>query len=249
MRTPLNRWAVPCAVAALGVLLGGCDERCTLTAENADRGLVIVLPGIDGGTGYSQATCEAISRNAPPVAVELYNWTIPFGVLFNQTAIGRNHDVAAKVADRIRDYQRDYPGRPVYLVGHSGGTAIAVWAAEALGADAPAEKVILLASSLSPGYDLSAALGRCRRGIVSFHSPRDGLLGAGTTLIGTMDGQHSESAGLVGFRQAAGNLTQVCWSREMAKSGHNGGHMDYMSAGFISEYIAPLLHEEDAEMD
>jgi len=248
-QVPSGRLAV-CAVAACA-LLAGCDERLVLKADCADRGLVIVLPGIDGGTGYSLAACDALSRSGPDMAVELYDWTVPFGGLLNQTAIGRNRDVARRLARRIADYQRRHPGRPVYLIGHSGGTAIAVWAAEAAGSDGGIQRLVLLASSLSPTYSLRQALANSREGIVSFYSPHDAaLLGFGTSLIGTMDGQHCESAGKVGFRdELSAGLMQVCWREEMAKAGHWGGHLDYMSPKFLAAYVVPLLRPYEAAGD
>ena len=61
--------------------------------------------------------------------------------------------------------------------------------------------VFLLASALSPEYDLSKALGHVRGKVYVFTSPGDSLvLGTGTRLFGTIDGIKSDAAGLNGLR-------------------------------------------------
>lgn len=230
----------------LATAAAGCDEKVVIHPEGADQGLVIVLPGIDGRSGYSLAACRALCEDVDcPFAVELTDWTSPLGAIHSQTAQGRNREVASGIADRIVEYRQGHPTRCVYLIGHSGGTAVAVWAVEALPEGEHVDGIILLASSLSPGYDLSAALIKSRGGIVNFYSPRDGILGAGTTILGTMDGRHGESAGKAGFEPHFGpgyeKLRQVPWAPPMAKAGNGGDHFGCMKTGFVAEYIRPLI--------
>jgi pimeloyl-ACP methyl ester carboxylesterase len=187
----------------LAAALAGCQGRqLVLNSEHLDQGLIVVLPGIDGRAPYNEAACTALSSDRPSMAVELHNWTVPLGPLYNQCAYGRNRKAAAELAQRILAYQSSHPGGRVFLVGHSGGTAIAVWAAEALPDGDSVDGIVLLASSLSPSYDLSGALAKSRNGIVSFCSHRDSLLlGLGTAVFGTMDRRHTAAAGQVGFQR------------------------------------------------
>jgi len=249
-RLPGTSWLAWASVCLLAAAALGCDERVVINADGADRGLVIMLPGIDGRSGYSEQACRALCRDGPAISVELRDWTSPLGAFFNQTAIGRNREVARTISVRIADYHLEHPARPVYLIGHSGGTAMAVWAAEGLPDGEQVEGIILLASSLSPGYDLSGALARSRSGIVNFHSTRDfAILGAGTTLLGTMDGLHGESAGKAGFesrgRQGYEKLFQVPWEPSMAAAGHGGDHFGCMATRFIRTYVAPLVRSAE----
>jgi pimeloyl-ACP methyl ester carboxylesterase len=230
-------------------VLSGCQgRRLLLNEQKLDQGLVIVLPGIDGLAPYNVNACKALCEDRFDMAVELYDWTLPFGLLLNQCAVLRNRLAANELASRIVRYRKEYPNRPVFLIGHSGGTAIAVWAAEALPDGERIDRIVLLASSLSPGYDLSKAMGHTRLGIVSFYSDRDGaLLGAGTVLLGTMDGQHTEAAGKVGFRplrhgeESYGGLTQIAWEPGMAAAGHDGGHFGYTARGFMKSRVRPWV--------
>jgi len=152
--------------------------------------------------------------------------------------------------DRIVAYRTSHPGRPVFLIGHSGGTAVAVWAAEVLRDGQKIDGIVLLASSLSSGYDLCNALKGTRGGIVSFYSERDSvLLGAGTTLFGTMDGRHTEAAGKVGFSVPKSGqkgklyerFSEIKWTPNMVQAGNDGSHFGCLSTGFISSYVTPLL--------
>jgi hypothetical protein len=118
---------------------------------------------------------------------------------------------------------------------------------EDLGPSEAVDRVVLLGSSLSPLYSLSAALGRTRRGIVNYYSGRDSiLLGAGTSLVGTMDGRHTEAAGKVGFRLGAAGvsahrLVQVAWRPDMERVGNDGGHFGCTAKPFVAAHVAPLL--------
>lgn len=239
------------ASALAVMILSGCEaRRMLLNASDLDDGLVIVLPGIDGRAGHNESICRILCEKQVGMAVELYDWTAPLGPLFNQCAQASNRKAAAKLARRILDYGREFPGQPVFLIAHSGGTAIAAWAAEALPQDQKISGIIMLASSLSPGYELSQALAHTRHGIVSFYSHLDiALLGAGTSLVGTMDGKHAEAAGKVGFRRLGRanqadvhrKLFQVAWDREMARTGHDGGHFGCTAPGFVAKYVVAYI--------
>ena len=131
-----------------------------------------------------------------------------------------------------------------------GGGAIAVWAAERLPMGSKVDGVILLAPALSPKYSLQTALAHSRLGVVNFHSRGDWMiLGVGTSLAGTMDGDHSESAGMVGFAVPPGlaadvdyrRVHQIAWRPGMAGTGNIGGHLSSSAARFVAGYVAPLV--------
>jgi len=238
------------ALVAAGALLGGCASQPYRTEQRLERGLVIVLPGIEGRGPLNEAICEGLDEGGVNWAIELYDWTSPLGPMYNLRAEGDNRRKAGELGVRIARYRWRYPGRPVVLVGQSGGAAIAVWAAEALLPGQQIDGIIMLAASLSPTYRLEFALANVRRGIVNFYSSRDWvLLGMGTTVAGTMDGRHSSSAGQVGFEvppagrpnSYEGKLFQVAWEPEMTKAGHSGLHLTSGARHYVARYVAPFV--------
>jgi pimeloyl-ACP methyl ester carboxylesterase len=215
-----------------------------LNEQHLNEGLTIVLPGIDGRALHNENICRALAALNVPTAIELHDWTFPVGPIFNQCAVGRNRDVSAMLAAYVVDYRRQHPQRPVYLIGHSGGTAIAVWAAEAMPPGEELDGVVLLGSSLSPGYDLSRALAGTKQ-LITYYSTSDAvLLGAGCTVIGTMDRQFTEAAGKVGFSMTHPRLTQIPYDSSMARAGHDGSHFSYCGTGFVTAYVGPLIRSD-----
>lgn len=238
-----------------GLVVGCGADRAFVTEERLDHGLVIVLSGIEGRSLYNREICRGLNQGAGEFAIERKPWTLlgRLSFLYNLRAEQRNRRKAAEIASYIMEYQDSHPGRPVFLVGQSGGTAIAAWIAEALPPDRQIEGIVMLASALSPGYPLETALSRCRRGIVSFYSRWDIVFcGAGTTVFGTADGRHGPSAACVGFdvpKSAGGDrpyrkLFQVRWQRWMARYWYLGGHVTSGARPFVATCISPLLRAE-----
>ena len=236
------------AIVAIGTV--GCRGASRVTHERMDKGLVYVLHGIEGPGYLSKEICGGLDNGGVEYAIHNYSWSSVWGPLHNLNALKDNKRKARKLARRIETYQQTFPGRPVYLVGHSGGAAIAVWAAESLIGDNKVEGLVLLNASLSEGYDLKPAIKKTKRGIVNVHSSYDWMfLGIGTSIAGTMDRKHCESAGKAGFlvnEEDKGDLKlfQMDWSKEMAGSGHIGGHLSSAASHFVSLYVAPFLCAE-----
>lgn len=233
------------AVAALA--LGGCSptNEEMVTPERLDQGLVIVLPGIEGEGPLSYGVRDGLVRAGVDSAVPIYRWGRPVpiaGPLLNQMDVLGNRLAGTRIAQMIVDYQNAHPDRPVYLIGHSGGGGVAVFAAEAMPEGRAVEGLILLSASISKTYDLSSALSRCQKGIVSFYSEADvALLGIGTTVVGNVDGIRGPSAGLVGFDSTPAGLHQIGWRQEMGSAGNYGGHMDSAGSAFVAKYVAPWV--------
>lgn len=226
-----------------------------LAPERADHGYAIVLPGVEGTSFHNISIARGLIDAGYPGAVEIRDWTTGHWPMFvyHLMALERNRNVARDIAAQIVAYQEQYPGRPVTLVGHSGGAALAVLVLESLPEDRHVTQVVLLAAALSPDHDLTQALSRTEQGITNFYSWGDvPHLVVGTLALGTIDRQHTVSAGAGGFHVPEGldaegrqlyatRLEQVPYRLEMVKSFNGGGHTGPTNRKFVSEWVAPLL--------
>lgn len=253
-----SRWAPRCLPLLCCLTLGmvGCSIRDLQTPERMARGLVIILPGIEGRSWHNLNIARGLDDGGLKTGIEILDWgtPIPGGMLINLADHKRNRREAQKVTDRILTYRRHHPGRCIHLIGHSGGGGLALMAVEALPRDVQVTSVILLAPAVSPEYDLRRALRRSRFGIFNYHSRRDSaFLVVGTSLFGTVDRRWGPSAGAVEFKRLQfpdskdnalyARLHQVSWRPRMRKYGHHGGHLGWTKRRFVSHEIAPLLKD------
>lgn len=230
----------------------GCCSKPYVTDERLDKGLVLVLTGIEGRGPLNRGIRDGLVDGGVDCAVEIVDWTVNwvFTGPYNLRAEGRNRRKAAEIAARIEAYHASHPGRPVTLVGHSGGAAMSAFIAEALGDGVQVDGIVMLATALSPSYRLDDALAHSRRGIVSYHSTYDWfILGVGTFIFGTSDGRHGQAAGRVGFDttddgNAPEGLYQVAWHAGMCRKWNLGGHLTSSAAPYVATYIAPLVRRE-----
>jgi pimeloyl-ACP methyl ester carboxylesterase len=240
----------------LAVLDGRGPRRASpwVTPERLDRGLVICLDGVGGWNWLPRLTRLGLARGGVEAAIVLYNWSVgPLGLWVTDLFVERrNRRMARDLAEVVAGYRAARPGRPVTLVGHSGGGALAAWTLEALPESAPVDRALLLAPALSPRYNLAAALARVRDRATATYSWGDlALMGLGTTLFGTIDRRFGPSAGLVGFRlppgltdaqrQAYARLRQVPWRPAMIRDGHPGEHVGWTGIRFARRVLAPIV--------
>lgn len=254
----IRRRAAAGALAGLALILSGCYSLPDPSAEQLDRGLVWVFPGVDSDAARMRPVIDAYRSAGVDSAIRMHDWTRPFGLFSNLVSLHRNRADADRIAREIAAYGRAHPGRPIDLVGYSGGAGMAVFTAEALPADVHLRHVILVQAALSPQYDLCPALERVDGRLVAFHCPRDWLiLGAGTSLLGTMDRRHSAAAGKDGFeieqaiRDAAlrERFEPQCWTSEAIREGHPGSHRAMLAYDWNRLRVAPRLIAATAGMD
>jgi len=171
----------------LGIGMLGCGKYDTgtkfTTQQRIDKGLIVILPGIEGESGANHNIRRGLFDTDIPYALVIYRWGAlvpgPGGMLINQTNVTRNRNEGKELAEEIVKYQTNHPNRPVFLIGHSGGCGIAVFALEALGRISGAKPVtgaFLLSASVSANYNLSSALRMTQRGLVNVYNPEDSLL-------------------------------------------------------------------------
>jgi len=237
--------SVTLAVASLA----GCARFEPVTAAQLDRGYVLLLPGVANKPASMTGIAGGLRDAGIDCAIERDLWgSRPFGELKNVQSLERNRKWAADRAGRLAEYRCSHPEQPITLIGYSGGGAIALFVCESLPTDVKVDRLILLASAVSPDYDLAPALEHCRRGIVNVYSHEDwfnaGLL---TETFGTMDRKKTSTAGRLGFLDANGKLavrdglTQIAWTPDWRKLGHWGGHLGYESRTWAREVLAPLI--------
>ena len=228
-----------------------------VTAERLARGYTIVVVGVNGDNSLTAGLAPGLVDGGYPGAVEVVDWTTGHWPLFvvHLRSPGLHRAGANLVGEKIEAYRARYAGREVNLVAYSAGAAVAVEAVEALPTGPRVDRIVLLASAVSPAYDLRPVLRRTRVGVWSYYQPQDVVaLWAGTLVAGTADGAHLVSAGAVGFwmpfdatdedrdlyRQ---KLVQLPYDPEMVASGNLGGHFQCTGRQFVARWIAPTLSD------
>jgi len=242
---------LPVVAAMLGAVLSvmGCAGNAEyLTEERLNNGLVIILPGIEGHSQLNENVRSGLVAGGVYRAIPIYPWgrPVPFvGPLINQVDFLGNRLAGIRMAKIITDYQDKYPDRPVYVVGHSGGGGVAVFTAEAMPEGRTIDGLILLSASISSAYDLKKALSHCRNGIVNFYNKGDaGLLGLGTIVMGTIDGTHGPSAGLIGFDEFDKPGYEGLYQVKMMGVSEDS-HTTSTQAVFVSSFVAPWVMSDN----
>lgn len=214
--------------------------------------LVWVVDGAGDLKGCSTALGHANAVLGHPVELVVFPWSHGYRRLLKDQIDGEHaRRQGARLAQAILERRKQEPHRRVVVVAHSAGCAVALGAGDVLPPDS-VDRIILLAPSVSTGYDLRPTLRAAREGVDVFCSRRDWVaLGFVVRVVGTTDNFWSGSAaGRWGFRQAqaaawdplvARRLRQHFWSPELAWTGHHGGHHGMHAPGFVHTFLWPLL--------
>lgn len=251
----------PVMLLALLLPAVGCARMINFqSAERRDHGYTMVLTGIEGAHVGHAGFVGGLKAGGVPSDIEVCDWTTgtPALMLVHLRYEGRNRRQAERLAEKIVKYQDEYPGRPVNLIGHSGGGGMTLLTLEALPKDRQVDSAILLAAAISPDYDLRGVLPKVERGIWNYSSVVGDapLLVAGTTAFGTIDGKHGPSAGAIGFRLPANataaerrlyqtRLIERPYRPHMALRGNLSGHFGPLNYLFARNELAPILKGAD----
>ncbi|MFP4356097.1 MAG: hypothetical protein ACLFUJ_13320 [Phycisphaerae bacterium] len=232
-------------LTCLSALLAGCGPTMDsyMDPSRQENGLVMILPGIEGISGYNLNIKKGLVGSGLKYAITIQPWGAPMGLVINQMNVLGNRLEGQKIARWIsQEYLEKYPGRPVWLIGHSGGGGIAVFTAEAMPRGKKITGLVLLSASLHKDYDISKAMANLEYGIVNYYNPSDSaLLELGTTLTSNVDGMRGPSAGLRGFSSNHPKLHDV---RITGSGGDPHGAATRPS--FIRHNVVPWLRRGSA---
>ena len=239
-------------LVAASLCASGCANNAKYaTPARFDNGLVIILPGIEGPSPFNIGIRDGLIDGGLTWAVLVHDWhPRRMGAIY-AFSHERSRRAALDVARSVDAYRRAWPGRPVVIVGHSGGAAIAVFAAEALKGE-PLTGIIALAPALGPDYDLSVALSHTRMGIVSFNAPNDYFLKTIIHIGFNFDDDRRRTAGADGFAVPSDlcpaglemyqeRLKQFAWKPSMLKQGNWGGHFGWTGSVWVAHNLVLLL--------
>lgn len=219
-----------------------------------DVGYTGIVVGVMGNkSGYTELE-KGLVAGGMPGAVEVIDWTLgPLGIFINLHGESRARREAQKVADQIVRYQDDYPGRPVHLLGHSGGTGFVTFVLEALPEGRTITSAHMLGSAMPCDYNLTAALKKTDRGIWNWYCKEDWLyLSTATGVFGTFCGGLGDCSGLAGYEEpkdltAEGKrlyrtkLHEISWEEWWKSTGHKGGHWGTTRTEFAKQFLVPAL--------
>jgi pimeloyl-ACP methyl ester carboxylesterase len=207
------------------------------------------LPGIAGELPIDRELVAGLVAGGVASDATIIDWTGPDRGVPALRNVARHEAQSRLLADRIVALHNKDPRTPITLVGHSGGTGVAVNALERLPEGVHVRTLVLLASALSPEYDLSAALRHVDGHAYSLHSRFDDwVLGHGTKAFGTYDRVYTEAAGKVGFTApptadpaAYAKLTQFPYDPAWTRHGNGGDHVGPTNRRFARDVLAELI--------
>jgi hypothetical protein len=246
-----------CLLAAVPLIAGCAGTSKWYSQQKLDQGYTVVLPGILGRGPWDDCLASSLNSADVPTAIELYDWTKgPIVFVYNGLSQKYNRKQAQKIADRIVSYRAAYPGRPVHLVGHSGGASLAVLVLEALPPGERVNTAVLMGSGLARNYDLSSAMTHTEEGIHNYYSNLDVVVSQlYVGVVAALAGRPKLTSGAFGFRvptelddnrrrlQYEEQLVQHKYCFDMFCTGHLGGHFGWTWSPFVRKEVAPLLAE------
>src|SRR5688572_15668631 len=165
-----------CSLAFVLILMIARLAGAQPTTAPSEKAWLLHLPGIGGEMRIDHLFTQGLAQGGVEADIQIYDWT---GVDRGMVALmqsKRHAEQSTIVAQMIEKHVRENPNQKVIVTCHSAGTGIAVWALEKLPDDVVIDELVLIASALSPQYDLSKALRHVRHKAYAFNSNLDVLI-------------------------------------------------------------------------
>lgn len=225
------------------LVLAGCQQPFTTHGG----GLTVFLDGAGHWGNGGDDVKRGLHAAGYTGSFREFVWTTTYSPLLDQWNTGAARRRARQLARQLVRFRRRHPDEPINLIAHSAGTGVAVWAVEQLPEDMTVSNLILLGSSLSHDYDVSAVLRKMTGRLYVYYSPHDTVLQK-VRVIGTIDGRRGvDSIGLVGLTPPTGQaerVVNVAWSRQWLRLGWAGAHTDCTNPQFARAAIARHILDE-----
>ena len=237
--------AVHCIAAGLLCGIAGCNTAPP-TVQPSDR-VTLFVPGVFGNGPWYNDLIDEIGHVSGPVQV--VDWGMPKPLFVaNFSSSGIHADAEAALARRIDALPSTV--KTIELIGHSAGCGVVLGALART--HRQATDVVLLAPSVSPEYDLRAALKHTTGETHVFYSTNDTLfLHWRTGHFGTYDDVKTPAAGYAGFDTDAldsgerQHLIQHAYNPAWQSLGNTGGHGGALAKPFVQQVLAPLFRTND----
>ena len=237
---------------ALELVRQGLPER----TGPMEREVIFILDGVGGFQFVPLLIRRMLQDAGSHLGTIMYRWQfgLPVEIWTDLMWRSRNEKKAAEFAARLADFRAEHPSARIHLVAYSGGCGIAAWACERLTGPAAIETLVLACPALSCTYNLAPALRKVERCYALVSRKDRWILGAGTSVFGTVDRRFACAAGCAGFRRPAllspedeavyDRLWQIEWTAQLRSLGHHGGHAGWATLPFLREHLLALLRGE-----
>jgi len=258
VRRAIHPYAMPLLAGALAACGCMAPQRMPTPTERDD--VVFYCDGAGGGgplTNWGHSVLQGLEQDGYEGEFRNFRWQTGLGALADQvTSVKYKRERAAELARAMTAHWQRFPGGSVHLIGLSAGSAIVVYALEALPGAYQVDYVILLGSSLSAEYDLRRALRRVRGEVYVFTSKRDRVLSVLVPLTGTADRKRvgKRVAGRYGILMPPdaddetealySKIVNVQWDDTRAEHGDPGTHTGATNPEFVRRFIAPLVNRD-----
>ncbi|MBK8270404.1 MAG: hypothetical protein IPK83_19760 [Planctomycetes bacterium] len=225
-----------------------CAPKASIVEKGVGPGHIVMLPGVEGNAWQLSGVKQGLRDAGLDWTIEIIPWgSPPFHSLVNLTDLPANLKRADRIAARLAELCREKPDAKLVLVGYSGGGGLAMLTVNVLPDDLMLDRIVLVAGAISNDYDTSKAERHCRDTLVNIYSPRDGIVGWGTSVFGTIDRKKVISAGHSGFVDASGRvrespkLLQIGWNESWQQYGHGGSHVCYLYREWAKHVLAKAI--------
>jgi len=223
----------------------GCQTNAPLEGQN----LVVLVPGCAGDGFWYNNLRESVAASQPARTVRTFEWGWPLPLYVLNLQDQKIHTRAEKaLAKAIKSWRDRYPAGRLTLLGHSAGCGVILGSLSRLDKPVSVEKVVLLAPSVSPDYQIDPALRQISGTLHVFFSEGDQVwLGWRTSTFGTYDSKRTEAAGKVGLNVEHLNsnlrekIVQHGYEPEYAELGNGGGHFGSLGRRFDEKVVVPLI--------
>jgi pimeloyl-ACP methyl ester carboxylesterase len=235
-------------VTAIGAIAAS-ETPLAQPADAVPKPYLLHLPGIAGAKYIDHSVVRGIKEAGFDGEMEIYDWTENDPGVGALLAYDRNHKEAKLIAAKLVQHHNAEPNGKIFVLAHSGGCGLAIWALEDLPADVKIQTLVMMSPAVSPEYDLSVALTHVTGHLYVFSSLADlFVLGTGTKLLGTIDGVKTDAAGRVGFSKPKTaddreymKLIPMPYDTAWFKYHDSGDHIGGMTRLFGENVLEPLI--------